>query len=950
MYPVVASTQSVQLAPMSEGNCNMESYSTAGSQQRESQVMMAMNRNQATFESPVYMVQNGAPAQQLPSAGFLQHRQSITTDQQLRLPTQAGQHYQSIQQSGPSANHDIDVVQQRQHVPQYKVPYPIMTTSSFAQPQPDMYNYGYRINPSPTYMTQPSPIQQMSPYYMVQPSPNDVGQQISSTPNYGQTCFVIPQRDTSTVQQQGQPQQHQQGQQQPQQSNLPHDQGQMRFSQHVETPHTLTPLTSTFLQYMPFQSESPTTGKTDQSEQFYVQQQQQSQLQQFPVMHQQHVSPQSQGNGLQVPGTEPQMQTQYTMPCANPGQGFTYAVRRESSPAVVYPYQQAQPNRSQNMASSYSMHHKSERSTNPHPPDPGINSGPFSHSVHQRLRVSSASDYTTVHPSARDLASYPEGSHPTWSPYQQRMMGPQNANVHATFPASYRGNPAVNAELNMSADDGEEEEYTSTMVFDPYVVKHRKRTSPEQLAILEDAFEENQKPTADARKLIAEKIGMTPRSVQVWFQNRRQKRKSLAKKEAEGDPAETNETQALHSAYSTQNSSGMEPPVVNVVDPYNGQVSLQDEGWTRAQIPPRGVAHLRAAEANFTATDPSSSRRGSSSQQQSIAGVGAIKSTPFMGQARRGSLPYPPPAGSPNNATFSAKPLSASPGLVRTVSGSSVLRPQLPLRLAIALNNGRRASLPISSQTVSLGPFTPPRIGARSLNQSTLMAIADDEHLLHPMAGVTNGYLASHSALAHGSFANNSDESGDTTPEAKVENSEYGPLPHPGFSFGQATAATQNGSSTTTLFMPSHTQMPQLPPSATVYRDRMGSMASTMSHATTNDDASDSDWERAQQLVTPFMPSDGEQLTSFPGFAPDTSQEDVQVSIVNMRLKVPLGSEMRRASAPAELLKNFAVSDAERPQSQPGPKKSSNLYMSHTGNIEEHDERSNASATPSPQV
>lgn len=51
-------------------------------------------------------------------------------------------------------------------------------------------------------------------------------------------------------------------------------------------------------------------------------------------------------------------------------------------------------------------------------------------------------------------------------------------------------------------------------------VKHRKRTTPEQLAVLEKAFLEATKPTASARKTIADMIGMTPRSVQVWFQNR----------------------------------------------------------------------------------------------------------------------------------------------------------------------------------------------------------------------------------------------------------------------------------------------------------------------------------------------------------------------------------------------------------------------------------------------
>lgn len=447
----------------------MDNNMTFGSQRGASQVMMVMDGNQVTFDSPVYMVQSSAPPQQPSSAGFLQHRRSIGADPQQRPQPQ---HYQSMRQTGPSVNHNIEVVQQQQQIPQYKVPNPIMTGSSLAQPQPIMHDYGYRMNPSPTYMTQPSPTQQISPYCMVQQSPNnDVGQHLSSTPNHGQTQFAIGQQDTST--QQGQ--QHQTGQQQPQHLSLSLDQGQIRYQQ-TETPHTITPLTSTFLQYMPFQSESSATGKTDQSQQFYVQQQQSGQQQQFPVIQQHHISPQSQGHGLQAPVAEPRIQTLYTIPVTNAGQEFAYTGHRESPPAVAHAYQQPHPTGIENMVStSHSMQHDSARFTNLHPPDPGINHrGSFGHHVPAQLAVSNTSGYTTMHPSAKEMPSYPEGSRAVWSPYQQRMMGPQNASVRASFPTSYRGNPALNGEVIMFADDGEEEEYSSTMVFDPYVVRIEK--------------------------------------------------------------------------------------------------------------------------------------------------------------------------------------------------------------------------------------------------------------------------------------------------------------------------------------------------------------------------------------------------------------------------------------------------------------------------------------------
>lgn len=61
--------------------------------------------------------------------------------------------------------------------------------------------------------------------------------------------------------------------------------------------------------------------------------------------------------------------------------------------------------------------------------------------------------------------------------------------------------------------------------FDPFEVKHRKRTSKSQLKILEKTFESNKKPDSALRNQLSEQLGMTPRSVQVWFQNRRAKQK-----------------------------------------------------------------------------------------------------------------------------------------------------------------------------------------------------------------------------------------------------------------------------------------------------------------------------------------------------------------------------------------------------------------------------------------
>lgn len=62
--------------------------------------------------------------------------------------------------------------------------------------------------------------------------------------------------------------------------------------------------------------------------------------------------------------------------------------------------------------------------------------------------------------------------------------------------------------------------------YNPFEVKHRRRTTKAQYRMLEKVFQENCKPPAGLRRQLAARLGMTPRSVQVWFQNRRAKLKT----------------------------------------------------------------------------------------------------------------------------------------------------------------------------------------------------------------------------------------------------------------------------------------------------------------------------------------------------------------------------------------------------------------------------------------
>ncbi|KAJ1918955.1 hypothetical protein H4219_002311 [Mycoemilia scoparia] len=66
--------------------------------------------------------------------------------------------------------------------------------------------------------------------------------------------------------------------------------------------------------------------------------------------------------------------------------------------------------------------------------------------------------------------------------------------------------------------------------FNPYQVKHRRRTTKEQYEVLEGTFRTNPKPSSEMRRNLASRLSMTAREVQIWFQNRRAKAKNHAAK------------------------------------------------------------------------------------------------------------------------------------------------------------------------------------------------------------------------------------------------------------------------------------------------------------------------------------------------------------------------------------------------------------------------------------
>ncbi|RCH89574.1 hypothetical protein CU097_007045 [Rhizopus azygosporus] len=71
-----------------------------------------------------------------------------------------------------------------------------------------------------------------------------------------------------------------------------------------------------------------------------------------------------------------------------------------------------------------------------------------------------------------------------------------------------------------------------SLPFDGNIARPRKRTrtTPEQLAVLEKSFSMNPSPNSRVREQLSHQLGMPERSIQIWFQNRRAKMKSQAKR------------------------------------------------------------------------------------------------------------------------------------------------------------------------------------------------------------------------------------------------------------------------------------------------------------------------------------------------------------------------------------------------------------------------------------
>ncbi|GMK57945.1 hypothetical protein CspeluHIS016_0407790 [Cutaneotrichosporon spelunceum] len=529
--------------------------------------------------------------------------------------------------------------------------------------------------------------------------------------------------------------------------------------------------------------------------------------------------------------------------------------------------------------------------------------------------------------SGMPLEFYPPG------PYQQQPV--VFPHLTATHVPDFRfGGPQYVVESNWHGEtewDGEYEENGGAALYGNLEVKHRRRTTPEQLRVLEHYFGINPRPDNQLREFLAGELGITKRNVQVWFQNRRAKIKNQEKaREAAAQEAKNKEAAAA--AASTANSSDSTAGTkTEPATPEEANNSLGSLPSHTLPVTPGGQSHVSvpSISAQSTPTRPTSSSgsmrnhnptlsvdKVAMGRRVSLAG-GDVAHVETWARQRRQQLastlsttssisPANSPMGMAAAARRSSQPyptqiLTHHEELV-TPSRSALPSPKvspngrMPQQLlltAMRNNTMRRASMPGGAQLISVTTFTPPRtinthpVGSNSTRELSPIKDQDqdqdsdiDPALRTSGAGV--GVFVTPPGIDQSLL--NMDNDWQLQYQLNPNGMPFSPnspLPNPGFTFGAAPSGPINNdtsastSMSTTPVLSGSTADPNHALFMALQRGRLASLASVHSvasnatDATSTCDGSEGDW-------APVNPA---------GFDPD----------------------LRRASAPADLLHNIGL-------------------------------------------
>lgn len=319
----------------------------------------------------------------------------------------------------------------------------------------------------------------------------------------------------------------------------------------------------------------------------------------------------------------------------------------------------------------------------------------------------------------------------------------------------------------------------------PPQVKHRRRTTPEQLRVLEHWFAINPRPDNGLREWLASELGITKRNVQVWFQNRsvncllcakqpiltlfsRAKIKNQEKaKEAAAQEARNKEAAAAAIASANTSDANTSDAISASKTEPGTPEEANGAGVVSLPLTPGNLKQLSASAQPTPARPTSSSgpkrnpmlsvdklamgRRVSLAggdvasvetwakvrqrQLDTTLGSSSAANSPMglAAAARRKSQPYPTQI-----LPHPEEPSDANPAVSRSAVPSPKVSPngRMPQQLlftAMRNNTLRRASMPGGAQLISTTTFTPPRtinihpVGSTNSGRE-LSPIKDQDH------------------------------------------------------------------------------------------------------------------------------------------------------------------------------------------------------------------------------
>ncbi|KAI9322659.1 hypothetical protein BX666DRAFT_1848723 [Dichotomocladium elegans] len=118
----------------------------------------------------------------------------------------------------------------------------------------------------------------------------------------------------------------------------------------------------------------------------------------------------------------------------------------------------------------------------------------------------------------------------------------------------------------------------------------RKRASPSQLSVLNHVFDQTYFPSTELRIELGKQLSMSPRAVQIWFQNKRQSLRSRERQQQQQQQQQDKKQELSHSYLARTHLPPISPPL-SPPEQYSWQLRPDTIALPPLQMPPCVPSH-----------------------------------------------------------------------------------------------------------------------------------------------------------------------------------------------------------------------------------------------------------------------------------------------------------------------------------------------------------------------